>query len=118
MRSSRLRSAIAALALLALLGRALIPVGFMPVASHGATHLMFCHGGAAHAPAAGQGRTRHGAEAPCSYALSGGPALLAELTLPPLAALPDAQPEVAALPGPRASAPPRHAAPRGPPTLI
>jgi hypothetical protein len=117
LRRGRLRPYIGALALFAVLCRALIPIGFMPGVVHGAVQLMPCDG-TAHLHA------RHGEPAPpstnhtpCPFAMSGGAAPLPATidasdarTAPQRAALPTEQ---SLLP----EAPARYTAPRGPPLL-
>lgn len=112
------------LALVTVLMRALIPVGFMPVAADGTLRMMFCDGGAgASGHHVHSGSTGHGpghrtsVDVSCPFALSAGAAPLPTLAgaaagapLPPVAI---AAPEVPA----RADLPPRNSAPRGPPTL-
>jgi hypothetical protein len=112
-RRLRLREWIAALALLGVLVRALIPVGFMPVAAVDGTHLMFCHAADPH-PSRHSG-TQGVAESHCAFALgsSGAP------TPAPVTATVTVTPEAPACEGRASSAPnttpARHCAPRGPP---
>jgi hypothetical protein len=121
----KLRRRFAALAIVAALARALVPVGFMPVMVDGTPKLMFCdghaavgahhvHGGMPHHEHAGGAKS---ADGPCVFALSAGAAPLPVVlagTVPVTAA--DAF-------APRSdqstftSPPRRHAAPRGPPAV-
>jgi hypothetical protein len=114
------RRRIAALALLAVLARALIPSGFMPVAGDGAMRLVVCDGTMHHHPAPDGGhpgrQPTH--ESPCPFAASAGPGLLPLLPMLSFAAATSAEtrsiPEFS-LPS---EIPPRHRAPRGPPAIV
>jgi hypothetical protein len=117
-RRGLMRECFAALALIALFARALIPVGYMPAVVHGHTQLALCEGGTA-APAQ---RGHHGhsgsqADAPCLYAMSGGaaplPAKLDFSLAPARTVVRMSFVERTAI----AEAPPRYTAPRGPPSL-
>jgi hypothetical protein len=118
-RRARSRKLLAAVALLAVLARALVPTGVMPVAGAGAMQLMLCDGGPgghhhhhADGPAAPATGTAHDL---CPYAMTaGGAPLPAIVGLPALQSVP--QPVALATERTRIlPAPLRHAAPRGPP---
>jgi hypothetical protein len=112
------RASLAALALLAFAAHALIPSGFMPGAVHGHSQLIVCSGMApGSANHIHHGNSGPGSATPCSFALGGGPAPLPAdfavvavtvATLLTVSFLERAVPS---------EAPPRHTAPRGPPTL-
>jgi DUF2946 family protein len=104
------------LVLPALLFRALIPIGFMPIADHGGIHIDFCPGesqppGALagtelphhhhHHGGTGRGTPASTSHPPCLFALSASPALVpaapALAPLPPAAAPPAAAPSSRAL---------------------
>jgi len=116
--AGRLRKCLAALALIAVVARALVPVGFMPMVSHGETRIMFCHDGMpGHAAAADPAsHSGHGTtEQPCSYATSAGAAPLpATIDFSLTHAAPEAADAPVVIPA-LIPAPARHAAPRGPP---
>ncbi|MCX7058972.1 MAG: hypothetical protein NTZ79_17875 [Proteobacteria bacterium] len=111
------RQCLAGLALLALLVRGLIPVGFMPAQLGGATHLMFCHGTAMAMPDAGHSGSKPAAHGYCAYAASSGAALLPVLALQAPPIVPAAISAASPLSSRVAAPPPRHSAARGPPTL-
>jgi hypothetical protein len=119
LRRGRLHECFAALALVAVISRALIPMGFMPIVVNGEAQLRFCSGVAggtdlAHHAHPGSTST---ADAPCVFAVSGGAAAIptaihfALTDVAPRLAVPLA--EQSTLP----EAPPRYTAPRGPPSL-
>lgn len=120
--NSRMGRAVALIALTAAFARALIPVGFMPASVHGTVQIMFCDGGGHHhADGASPGHEPAGHHAadqgPCPFALSGAaPLLPAAVPGEALAATLD-QFAVALPAAATREAPPRYAAPRGPPTL-
>jgi hypothetical protein len=120
LRDGPMRERFAALALIAVMARALIPMGFMPVVVHGETQLMFCDNGgpgSGHHGHDGHSGSTPGADAPCPFAISGSAAPL-PVTIG--FSLADAAPRTAAPFVARSSlpkAPPRHTAPRGPPSL-
>jgi hypothetical protein len=103
-------------ALLVVLGRALVPVGFMPDLVNGELQLVPCDGTMPahhHHP----GTPTPSPHTPCSFAMSGG-AMLASAVQPvsdrpPAPQARSATPEFS-LPS---KAPARHSAPRGPPSL-
>ena len=112
---------VVVLALLALVARALVPTGFMPVTTHGTTQMMFCHGDMAllaHDRDDSGDRAPSTGHQPCVYAASaGGAPLPATIDLNFAHAAPTTVSVVVthAFVG----APPvRHAAPRGPPSLV
>ena len=114
------RQWLAMLLSLALLARALIPVGFMPIVVDGTARLVLCDGGVDHRGHASHphssGSTPSG-DRHCPFALSGLTALLpATAGSLPTDAMPDA-PEAGAEDSVQTEPPRRHAAPRGPPTL-
>jgi hypothetical protein len=119
LRRGFLHECFAALALVAVISRALIPMGFMPIVVNGETQLRFCSGvaGAAHLDEHGQPGSTSTADAPCAFAVSGGAAPIPtaiHFTLAhvaPLLAVPLV--DQSTLP----EAPPRYTAPRGPPSL-
>ena len=116
--SGRLRERLATLVLFATLVRALVPVGFMPMAHDGQTHMMFCPGHMASAPqgqADPSGSAPAAKEQPCSYAVSAGAApVVAAIDLNLGYAAPSFARSV--LPAnPTVEPPRRYAAPRGPP---
>lgn len=120
LRRGSLHECFAALALVAVISRALIPMGFMPIVVNGEAQLRFCTGGAGgatHLDQHGQPGSTSTADAPCVYAVSGGAAPIptaihiAHAHAAPRLAVPLA--DQSALP----EAPPRHTAPRGPPSL-
>jgi hypothetical protein len=108
---------VLAIAMLALVVRALVPLGFMPMQVNGATQMMFCHGGLHHAPATTP-RSKVTGDGPCAFAVSGGAALQPTA----LAAIPAAEsPRFLVLVASRSAdrdTPPRHHAPRGPPAQV
>jgi len=119
-RGGPMRARFAALALIAVVARALVPMGFMPVVVHGQTQLMFCDNGmpgSAHHGHDGHSGSAPGADAPCPFTISGGAAPLpTTIDFAPTGAAPRATAAAVAhtaLP----EAPPRHTAPRGPPSL-
>jgi len=121
LRHGRMRECLAALALVAVMARALIPVGFMPVVVHGDTQLVFCDGvipGSAHHGHHGHPGPTSISDAPCPFAISGG---ATPLPAPIDLSLADAAPQTTATPTVAqtslSEAPPRHTAPRGPPSL-
>ncbi len=106
------------LVLCATVTRAFVPVGFMPIATHGQTRMMFCPGhmasgdsGSPGPPGDETGARKH----PCAYAVSAGGAPLR--ATPALSAGAFEVPCFAAALAPHwvADAPRRYAAPRGPP---
>jgi hypothetical protein len=119
LRRGFLHECLASLALVAVIARALIPMGFMPIVVNGEAQLRFCSGvaGGAHFDQHGQPGSTSTADAPCVFAVSGGAAPIPTAILFTLAhvaprlAVPLA--EQSTLP----EAPPRHTAPRGPPSL-
>ena len=72
LRRGFLHECFAALALVAVISRALIPMGFMPIVVNGETQLRFCSGvaGAAHLDEHGQPGSTSTADAPCMFAVS------------------------------------------------
>ena len=115
MRRRSWRDWLGALALLGLLTRALLPVGFMPVSLHGQMQLVLCtpqNAEIAHPHQAPRGGS---ASVPCLFA-AGGSALAPQPCLGPPAAI---LLTLTNVPSPHCSvpaAPPlRHAAARGPP---
>ncbi len=114
------RRSVAALVLLAVLARALIPTGFMPVAGDGAMRLVVCDGTMHHHPPSDGGHpgTPPTHDSPCPFAASGGPGLLYSMpdlsftaaTFATAVSIPESS-----LPS---EPPPRHSAPRGPPAIV
>jgi hypothetical protein len=114
-----MRRYFATLALIAMIARALIPTGFMPVVVHGEAQLRICHGLAHGLPHHGDhGHAGPHSDAPCPFAISGAAAPLPATidfslahTAPELTTR---SPEYTAL----SETPARYAAPRGPPSLV
>jgi hypothetical protein len=111
------RKSLAALAFIAYLVHALVPTGFMPGTAHGHAQLVVCTG---HMPGSAgpghQGGSGTKGDSPCPFALGGGATPLhAQFDL----ALARVTPGLVApffegsIPS---ETPPRHAAPRGPPS--
>jgi hypothetical protein len=119
LRRGSLHERFAALALVAIISRALIPMGFMPVVVNGEAQLRFCSGvaGATDLIQHAHPGSTSSADAPCVFAVSGGAAPIpaavhiAVAHVAPLLTVPLAEHSI--LP----EAPPRYTAPRGPPSL-
>jgi hypothetical protein len=111
-----LRGWLASATLVALLLRALIPVGFMPVASGSSGHLMFCHGmdggGPAHPGSHGA------ADSHCAFALGAGAAPAPGFAHAPIVRTLDAWVGTTAVTSATQPPPARHSAPRGPPSGV
>jgi len=115
-----MRECLTALALIAVISRALIPTGFMPGVVDGHAQLVFCDGrgsGMAHHTHHGQAGSGSSADTPCPYALSGGAAPIPSIVNTALAHVVPTVIAPSAEQSPLPEAPRRYTAPRGPPSL-
>ena len=113
-----IRDCLAALAFVAYFAHALIPSGFMPGSAHGHAQLVVCNGHMPGSAGSGhQGGSGTKGDSPCPFALGGGATPLpAQFDLALVRVTPGLVApffEGTILP----EIPPRHAAPRGPPSL-
>jgi hypothetical protein len=116
-RRSRLpRTLIGALLVLALVYRAMIPTGFMPVTdARGVKQMVFCHGVAPADPSAPHaGAKAH--DSVCAFAASPPPAPYAGFSVTPQPAMVASRAPATAVPVGITRSIPRHSSPRGPPT--
>jgi len=116
--SNRTRRSLAALALLAVLVRALIPTGFMPVAGDQAMRLVVCDGIHHHMASHEHPGSTPSRDVPCPFAAGAGPALIPVVAILPQVATTIALQRYLPTPSHPAQAPLRHSSARGPPSRI